>query len=250
MPNLILNYNTTPSVIDLTGARPGVDWKGNKSLEICARRVFESGIDWKKQHGMKFKEWTLVPDETIVSRIYFQVFIYDKLGQAHQYGTYESYDFPDAIARQMADDKSWSIDGTNLFIQLCCSLIYPNGSSDDCYVMAGISLLDPKWNVCEVGINWRADHNIDCNTRRFARPWTDACNNYPELAAGKPLSINGLTGCEIFSDPIVVDYNDEGLTFRYGSDEHTIKVGQPFKSNDTGKNYTTFNMTISLKNDE
>ena len=30
----ILEYRTTPAPIDLSGARPGVDWKGSKDFEF------------------------------------------------------------------------------------------------------------------------------------------------------------------------------------------------------------------------
>lgn len=247
MTKFILEYSTTPVRIDLTGAHPYLDWKGSENLEKCAKKVLDSGIDWQNLHEEKLKKIVILPDETRITRLFFKVSLINQFNSNKEYGIYESYEFPDAMIRQMADDNSWNRVTTGLAIQYCCSFHYPAGNSDECFVLGTIHLLDTEWNACEVSTNWRADRNIFCDTRTFARPGTEACKHYPELAIGKPLSISGLTGCDMFSNPVVMAYDDECLTLRYGKNDYIIKIGEPFRSDDTGRDYTTFFLDVCLK---
>lgn len=252
----ILEYRTTPTPIDLTGARPGVDWKGSKDFEQCIQSLYDSGIDWKTQPEKELAKLVGTPDGTRITRLYYKVFLETGDSNQYEYAQYDHCDFPEAMARQMADDDSGKeIEG--LFIQMCEDSIYPNGY-EDCYVMEGKSFslykhtLDKysaqcKWNVCIVGTFWQADHYTDCEERYFARPGTEAAKQYQVIEPGMPLSLKGLEGDEFFPDPIVTAFNVDGLTFQYDNCTYTITPGEGFISDPTGRDYATFELRICLK---
>lgn len=274
MANIIREYRTTPASFDLTNAHPFVDWKGSKNLELCVQMIRETAIDWLTWPEKELEKLVKLPEGTRVTRLFYNVFISTNNPNFEPYAEYDHCDFPDAMARQMADDANRGV-VTGLFIQVCAAFIYPNGYEDKCYVMAaktfkndrhylGDELIitdkqEPslrkgkhppvplKWNICSLCINWRADHYTDSEKCIYARPRTEASKEYPNIVKGKPLALKNVTGRELFPDPIVLDYNNDELTFQYGECQYTITPTEPFHSDEKGMNYTTFVLSISLK---
>ncbi|MCR5193465.1 MAG: hypothetical protein K6D59_09190 [Bacteroidales bacterium] len=409
MEKIIREYRTTPASFDLTGAHPGVDWKGNKNMELCLQTVMESDIDWLALPEEELAKLVKLPEGTRVTRLFYKAFLSTYNPYLEEFGDYDHCDFPDAMARQMADYENMHGVISGVFIQVCAAFIYPNGYEDDCYVMAGktfrpgrhyvndkliitdkpkqergpsprqgkpyyegspnigkllnkaihnqdwknpysLPLQNPdwplrpnelttlydiavgditltiflgqrgkppvekfmvldskafpkklkeklladdlegklndiasmkivadmtidgeplrmerihvlpeedegawyppvplKWNTCNLSILWRADHYTNSDNRIYARPCTEASKEHPNIVKGKPMVLRNLTGGELFPDPIVLDYNNDGLTFQYGKCQYTITPDEPFLSDEKGMNYTSFVLSIYLK---
>ena len=406
MANIIREYRTTPATFDLANAHPFVDWKGSKNLELCVQMIREADIDWLSLPEEELEKLVMLPEGTRVTRLFYNVFISTYNPYFEPYAEYDHCDFPDAMARQMADDANRGV-VTGLFIQVCAAFIYPNGYEDKCYVMAGktfktgrhylgdkliitdkqkrgpsprkgkpyyegsanigkllnkairnqdwkdpysLPLQNPewplkpnelttlyniavgditltiflgqrgkppeeeymtldakdfpkklkeklladdregklketasmkiianmtidgeplkmerihtlpdedeeawyppvplKWNICSLCIHWRADHYTNSEKCIYARPRTKASKEHPNIVKGKPMVLKNLTGEELFPDPIVLDYNNDELTFQYGECQYTITPTEPFLSDEKGMNYTSFVLSISLK---
>ena len=147
MELIIREYRTTPSKTDLTGACPGIDWKGDKRLEQILLMVQKSDTDWQALPEEGLEKFKNVPEGTRVTRLFYRVFIYTVDPDPEVFATYDHCDFPDAMARQMADLEPTDETISGLFIQACCSIVYPNGYEDECYVMTGKTFKLSKYHT-------------------------------------------------------------------------------------------------------
>jgi|GEM_PF-3248189 len=137
MNNIIREYRTTPISIDLSGAHPCSDWKGDKRLGQCLQMLLDADIDWQAQPEKRLEELKNLPEGTRVTRLYYKVFIYTSSLFSSEFADFDHCDFPNALTRQMADCDNTDTPAMGLFIQTCASFIYPNGNENDCYVMNG-----------------------------------------------------------------------------------------------------------------
>ena len=137
MTKFIREYSTIPGKIDLTGAHPGIDWKGDKRLELCIKMLQESGIDWQALPEARVAKFVNMPEGTRITRLFYRVFIYTVDPIPKFFASFDHCDFPDAMIRQMADYNPARNNISGLFVQACCSIVYPNGNENECYEMTG-----------------------------------------------------------------------------------------------------------------
>ena len=137
MKNIIREYRTTPAVIDMSGARPGSDWKGDNRLGQCIQMLLDANIDWQAQPEKRLETLKMLPDGTRITRLYYKVFTYTNYPVPSEFADYDHCDFPNALARQMADCGQMGAPIKGLLVQTCTSFLYPNGNMNECYVMNG-----------------------------------------------------------------------------------------------------------------
>ena len=108
------------------------------------------------------------------------------------------------------------------------------------------------WNVAVLNIDWQADRHDESHCIEFERPTDD--NPHPEhpVVAGRELSVQRLpmsgSWCHLFADIIVKAFDEQSLTIQYGTNEYTLRVGEPWKKLDEGgMNYTRFWLFVGLK---
>ncbi|MBP5190004.1 MAG: hypothetical protein J6031_03695 [Bacteroidales bacterium] len=389
MEKIIREYRTTPAEIDLTGAQPGIDWKGDKRLEMCLKMLQEADIDWQSMPEANIAKWVMAPEGTRVTRLFYKVYIYQfDEDRPTLFAEFEHCDFPNALFRQMADYKNDAMTARGMFVQACASSVYPNGCVNDCSQLsdsgktfmlnsymtghpsypgsphiallllmakekeewnepANFDLSDgyplnrteqatlfhsshldtrltislgrnyqkatgiycdidarefpekliehlkdddakgllndvtsiqidaavktsihtfqrtytyslpddypPKWDVCKVDFDWRADHNSYGDSKCYARPGTFAAFKHPVIYSLHPIRIDDMDvpsrGAGLFGIPQILYYDSDSMTISYGDRKVTITPDKPFTATE-GIDYATFDLSIRLAIDK
>lgn len=240
---------------------PESGWTGSRHIGELLEKACKQQV-WKDTYIVQNREWPLNPSElsSLYQRVVRDIVLTVSLGHrgkppVEKYMTLDAGDFPQKLEEKLlADDKEGKLDDI-ASMQIVAEM---NIDGEPCVMNRTHKLDDEddsawyppvplKWNVCSLCIHWRADHYTNEDIRRYARPCTEASNTHPNIVKGKPLSLGNLTGAELFPNPIVLDYDNDKLTFQYGKCQYTITPTEPFESDEKGMNYTTFVLTISLK---
>lgn len=254
----------TPTAKSSEDKKPrGKSYPGSENIAKLINKAIRNQ-DWKDPYSLPLQnpEWPLRPNElaTLYNLAVGDITLTIYLGQrgkppVEEYMVLDAKDFPKKLKEKLlADDQegllkeiasmkivaNMTIDGEPLQMERIHTL--PDEDEEAWYPPVPL-----KWNICSLCINWRADHYTDSEKCIYARPRTEASKKYPNIVKGKPMYLRNLTGTELFPDPIVLDYNNDELSFQYGECQYTIKPGEPFISDEKGMNYTTFVLTVTLK---
>lgn len=218
--------------------------------------------DWKDPSCLPLSEYPLQPTElsSLYKRAVGDITLTVYLGQRgnppdEKYITLSDNEFPaKLIDKLLEDDNSHRLDDIASMKIEAMMTIY-----DEPLTMERTHILNDEdknewypqkpleWDICKVSVNWRADRHYDSDERIFARPGTSASQHYPNLVAGHPMSLNNLTGSDLFPNPIFLNYGPESITFSYGKEQYTVTTEKAFQSDDTGRDYTTFWLSIKLE---
>ena len=108
------------------------------------------------------------------------------------------------------------------------------------------------WNVAVLNIDWQADRHDESHSIEFERPTAD--NPRPEypVVAGQELSVRRLpmsgSWSRLFAPVVVKAFDEQTLTIQYGTNEYTLRAGEPWKKlGEGGMDYTRFWLFVGLK---
>ena len=240
---------------------PESGWTGSRHIGELLEKACKQQ-DWKDPYIVQNREWPLNPSElnSLYKRAVRNIVLTVSLGHrgkppVEKYITLDADDFPQKLEEKLlADDREGKLDDiasmcivADMLIDGEPHIMNFTHKLDDEDESAWYPPVPLKWNICRVCIDWCADRYSNCVERIFAKPGTEASNQYPNIVKDRPLFLRGLTGGDMFPDPVVIDYDIDGLTFQYGKCQYTVTPDERFHSDPSGRDYTTFWLTISLE---
>lgn len=141
----VSDFRTDPATVDLHGAQPDIDWQGNRNLERVVRMVREQEVDWCAKAIEELDKHTALPKGTKVKRLYYYVLLSTYNPYLEPFAEIDHCDFPDMLARKMADYENRNATITGITIKTCATLEYPGGKVDKCYELGSQNLKLNEW---------------------------------------------------------------------------------------------------------
>ena len=132
MKNVKLEYRTTAQPADLGGARPGIDWKGDKNLELLLSNIQQINIDWQADAEKALKDNThlsFLPFGTRVTKLFYN-FQYTTPKEAKKVADVDHCDMPDMLARKLADFDGKEEAILGMWISRYATVVHPDGEEE------------------------------------------------------------------------------------------------------------------------